>query len=141
MAGTMRTALSPRTLARAQGAFNCVNGLWPLLHLRSFEAVFGAKTDKWLVRTVAGLLLTVGVVQLTAAPDVSTLHLARRVGVGTSLVLGSIDVIYAPRRRISRMYLFDAAAEAALITAWLATSIGKRQPPRPRWRRFLASKS
>lgn len=130
-----------RTLARVQGAFNCVNGLWPLLHLRSFEAVFGPKTDKWLVRTVAGLLLTVGIVQLSAEEDAASLRLARRVGIGTSLVLGSIDVIYAPRGRISRRYLLDAAAEATLITAWLATAVPARQAPRPRRLRFLASKA
>jgi hypothetical protein len=108
-----------RTLARAQGAFNVVNGLWPLVHLGSFEAVFGRKTDHWLVRTVAGLLLVNGVVQLGAGTDAAALRLARRVGIGTSLVLGSIDVIYAPPRRISRLYLLDALAEAALVAAWL----------------------
>lgn len=40
-------------LARLHGIFNVLNGLWPLLHMHSFEAVFGLKTDKWLVRTVA----------------------------------------------------------------------------------------
>lgn len=109
-----------RAVARAQGAFNVVNGAWPLVHLSSFEAVFGRKTDHWLVRTVAGLLLVNGVVQLSAGTDASGLRLARRLGLGTSLVLGSIDLIYAPRRRISRLYLLDAAAEACLIAAWLA---------------------
>src|SRR5829696_5208138 len=43
-------------LARAHGAMNLVGGVWPLLHTGSFEAVFGPKTDRWLVKTVAGLL-------------------------------------------------------------------------------------
>ena len=38
------------TLARVQGAFNLVNGLWPLIHMRSFEAVLGPKRDRWLAR-------------------------------------------------------------------------------------------
>ncbi|GAA4157736.1 hypothetical protein GCM10022286_09620 [Gryllotalpicola daejeonensis] len=127
--------LEPRAVARAQGAFNSVNGLWPLLHLRSFEAVFGRKTDHWLVRTVAGFLLVVGLVQLTADTDAPSLRLVRRIGVGTSLVLGTIDVIYAPRRRISRLYLLDAAAEAALVTAWALARGAAAAPARRRARR------
>jgi hypothetical protein len=115
---------------RAQGAFNVVNGLWPLLHLRSFEAVFGRKTDHWLVRTVAGLLLVVGVTQLGAGADAASIRTARRIGVGTSLVLGSIDVIYAPRRRISRLYLLDALAEGTLIAAWLTARAATPYTPR-----------
>jgi hypothetical protein len=59
-------ALSATKLARAHGAFNVVSGLWPLLHLPSFELVSGPKVDRWLVRTVAGLLLGNGTLQLAA---------------------------------------------------------------------------
>lgn len=120
MARGKQGTLDERVMMRAQGAFNMVNGLWPLLHLRSFETVFGRKTDHWLVRTVAGLLLVVGVAQVSAEADASSIRTARRIGIGTSLVLGSIDVIYAPRRRISRLYLLDALAEGTIIAAWLA---------------------
>ena len=41
-------------LARTHGVANLAGGLWPLLHIRSFEWVFGPKTDRWLVKTVAG---------------------------------------------------------------------------------------
>ncbi|WP_223274031.1 hypothetical protein, partial [Nocardia cerradoensis] len=51
-------------LARAHGAFNLVGGLWPLVSVRSFEAVFGPKQDRWLQYTVGGLLAGTGVVQL-----------------------------------------------------------------------------
>ena len=34
----------------AQGALYVVTGVWPLLHMASFEAVTGPKTDDWLVR-------------------------------------------------------------------------------------------
>lgn len=60
------------TVARAQDGFNSLGDLWPLLHMRSFEAVLGPKTDRWLVRTVAGLMLTNGETQClrrTGAPD------------------------------------------------------------------------
>ncbi len=48
--------------------FNAVGGLWPLLHMRSFEQVLGPKTDRWLVRTVAGLMLASGLAQVLPSP-------------------------------------------------------------------------
>jgi hypothetical protein len=113
------------TLAAAHGFANVVGGLWPLLHMRSFEAVMGPKTDVWLVRTVAGLLVANGAVQLSAAgrsPD--ALVLAGRLGIGTSVTLGTVDLVYAPNGRISRMYLLDALLEAAWVAAWLSARRG-----------------
>jgi hypothetical protein len=118
---TNRRAARARTasLARVHGLFNIGGGLWPLLHLRSFEAVFGPKTDRWLVRTVAGLLVVNGTVQFAAEPTAPALRQARRVGVGTAATLAAIDLAYAPRRRISRVYLLDAIAELTWIVLWL----------------------
>lgn len=52
-----------RRLAQAQGVFNIVSGVWPLVSMRTFEAIYGPKTDRWLVHTVAGLPTTVAPVQ------------------------------------------------------------------------------
>ncbi len=111
-------------LARAHGGFNVVGGLWPLLHMRSFEAVTGPKTDRWLVRTVAGLMVANGVVQWRAEPSDDGLVAARRIGMGTAMVLGAIDLSCAIPGRISRMYLVDAVLEAGWVLAWA------RCPPR-----------
>ena len=43
---------------------------------------------------------------------------ARRLGVGTAAVLAAIDLVYVPARRISKMYLVDAALEVGWILAW-----------------------
>lgn len=106
-------------VARAQGVFNVLTGLWPLVHIRSFEAVFGPKTDKWLVRTVGGLLLVNGIAQFRAgrggAADVQP---ARRVGMGTAATLAAVDLIYVGNGTLSKMYLLDAAAELLWITLW-----------------------
>src|SRR5512133_1492400 len=98
-------------LGRAHGAANFVGGLWPLLHISSFEKVFGPKTDRWLVKTVAGLLMVNGLTQLTTSSTASGVRQARRLGVGTAAVLAAIDLVYVPTRRISKMYLVDAALE------------------------------
>ncbi|MBG0826653.1 hypothetical protein HS041_02540 [Planomonospora sp. ID67723] len=104
--------------ARAHGVFNVLSGLWPLVHLPSFEKVFGPKEDDWLVRTVAGLLVGVGWAQLRAAATPEGVGHARRIGVATAATLLAIDMIYVPRGRIRATYLLDAAAEAAWLAVW-----------------------
>ncbi|TDE09717.1 hypothetical protein [Jiangella asiatica] len=108
-------------LARAQGAFNLVGGLWPIVSLRTFEAVFGPKQDRWLVFTVGGLLTTIGLNQLTSSRHRGALRLAERVGVGTAAWLLAIDLVYVPAGRLRWTYLLDAAAEAGWLAAWAAS--------------------
>ncbi|MEV0195590.1 hypothetical protein [Nonomuraea sp. NPDC050691] len=126
-----RAAAAPdrgtRALVRAHGLFNVVGGLWPLLHMRSFERVFGPKTDRWLVRTVAGLLVGVGWTQLHGASTVAGAEQARRVGRATAATLLAVDLVYVPLGRISPAYLLDAAAETCWLLAWL-----RRPRPDPR---------
>jgi hypothetical protein len=105
-------------LGRAHGMANLVGGLWPLLHISSFEMVFGPKTDRWLVKTLAGLLMVNGLTQLTTWSTAGGVRQARRLGVGTAAVLATIDLAYVPARRISKMYLVDAALEIGWIIAW-----------------------
>jgi hypothetical protein len=108
-------------VARAQGSYNAVSGLWPLLHMPSFEAVLGPKYDRWLVRTVAGLLLVNGLVQLSADGSADTLRQARRLGTGTAAALAAVDAWYAFRGTISKGYLLDVPVELGWIAAWLAS--------------------
>jgi hypothetical protein len=111
--------LTHSRLARAHGDYNLEGGLWPLLHMSSFERLLGPKTDRWLVRTVAGLMLANGLVQLRSEDDPQGARQARRIGVGTAATLGAIDLIYAPSGRISKVYLLDAVLELGWIGAWL----------------------
>jgi hypothetical protein len=113
------------TVAVAHGAFNVLGGLWPLLHLRSFEWVFGPKTDVWLQMTTGGLLVSAGVAQLTAAPAPQGPAHARRIGLGTALTLLAIDLMYVPKGRIRPTYLLDAAMQTGWIAAWLRSAPGK----------------
>lgn len=115
-------------LARAHGLFNLVTGIWPILHMRSFEAVSGSKTDRWLVRCVGALLASNGVVQLAAGSSPDALAQARRVGIGTALALAGIDLTYAPTGRISRIYLLDAAVQTGWLLAWIAARATTTDP-------------
>ncbi|WP_457972753.1 hypothetical protein [Arthrobacter sp. D1-17] len=105
-------------IARVHGVFNVLNGLWPLVHMSSFETVFGPKTDKWLVRTVGGLLLVNGIAQLRTGKGKAEVQQARRIGMGTAATLTTIDLVYVGNGTLSRMYLLDAAAEVLWITLW-----------------------
>jgi hypothetical protein len=111
-------SVSRSRLARAHGLFNVVTGLWPLVHMRSFELVLGPKADRWLVRTVAGLTLGNGVVQHLAPGSGERERQARLLGLTTAGTLLSVDVYYVATGRISRMYLVDAVIEAAWLTGW-----------------------
>jgi len=113
-------------LATAQGLYLLVTGMWPLVHYRSFEMVLGHKEDDWLVRCVAGLGATMGYAQLRAGATAGGKAAARRLGIGAALTFGAIDVIYGGGGRISRLYLLDAATEAAWLSAWLMTGTGRR---------------
>jgi hypothetical protein len=117
------------TVAVAHGAFNVVGGLWPLLHLRSFEWVFGPKNDVWLQMTTGGLLVSAGVAQPAAAPDPQGPAQARRIGLGTALTLLAIDLIYVPKGRIRPTYLLDAAMQTGWIAAWLRCAPRGRPSP------------
>lgn len=105
----------PRTLARAHGAFNIVGGVWPLVHLRSFEAVFGPKYDRWLEHTVAGLMLGNGLTQVATTDTRS----AKWVGLTVAGTFLAIDLVYVPKGRIRWTYLIDAAMEVGWIGLWI----------------------
>lgn len=105
-------------LARAHGIFNLAGGLWPLIHMSSFERVFGRKADRFLVQTVAGLLVGVGWSQLRAASSPEGVRHARRIGLATAATLLTIDLIYVPLGRLRPTHLLDAALEAAWIKVW-----------------------
>ncbi|MDT0386245.1 hypothetical protein [Streptomyces dubilierae] len=107
------------TTAVAHGAFNLVGGLWPLLHLRSFEWVFGPKADDWLQKTTGGLLAGAGLMQLAAVADPEGPKHARRTGLVTAATLLAVDLVYVPKGRLRPTYLLDAAMEAGWIAVWL----------------------
>ena len=100
-------------LARLQGLYFFGTGVWPLLSMRTFEAVTGPKVDRWLVKTVGVLVSVIGLSLLRAGrrPSAATTTLAA----GSAAGLGAIDVIYAARGRISRVYLLDAVLELLLL--------------------------
>jgi hypothetical protein len=105
-------------VAAAQAGYYVVTGVWPILHVRSFMAVTGPKTDVWLVKTVGALIAVVGAALGLAAWRQAVTPEVILLAVGSAAALGFVDVYYPLRGVIPRVYLLDAAAEAVLIAAW-----------------------
>ena len=107
-----------RALAGTQGIFFLASGLWPIFHLRSFEAVTGRKRDKWLVRTVGLLIACVGGALLASARSGRVTKEIALVGATTPAALAAIDVVYTAKRTIPKVYLLDTVVELGLVAAW-----------------------
>jgi hypothetical protein len=109
-----------RRVLTALAVYYLLTGVWPIVHMRSFEAVTGRKHDRWLVKMVGALslanggTLAFGLRRTRVADETVALALM------SALAFAAIDVTYAARRRIRPVYLADAAVQmvaAALLLA------------------------
>jgi hypothetical protein len=133
------------TVAVVQGAWFAATGLWPFVSMESFEDVTGPKEDRWLAKTVGGLVAVIGGALVSAGlrrrvtPEIAAL------GAGAAAVLAGIDVVYAARRRIPPVYLGDAAAEGLLIAGWASAArereSARAEDDRPRRRKVAAART
>jgi hypothetical protein len=140
MAGERQASTAEERMAVLQGSFDVVTGLWPIVHLRSFEVVTGPKLEGWLVKTVGALITVIGGTLLTAGLRRRITPEVRLLGMGTAAAFTLVDIIYTSRRRISPVYLLDAVAEVALVAGWsmaYARSRGRSErvtvPARTAW--------
>jgi hypothetical protein len=115
------TVRARRGVANVQAAYYLATGVWPLLSARSFQAVTGPKHDFWLVQTVGALIGVSGATLAIAARDRDSLETpaVRVLAIGTALSLTAVDLVFVLRRRISPVYLADAAVELAIVAGWL----------------------
>lgn len=122
--------MSPRArfIARAQGAYYLATGVAPFVSRRAFEAVTGPKVDFWLVRTVGALSAVIGGVLAASARRDRISPELEALGIGAALAFAAIDVAYVGKRRISPVYLVDAALELALIAAWQRARATRTRP-------------
>src|SRR3954465_6721217 len=116
----MRSGDRQNALAIGQGVYFAATGIWPIVDMRSFEAVTGPKVDKWLVRTVGVLVAAIGGALISAGARRAVTPEIAGLAIGSAAGLGLIDAIYSTKGRISKIYLADAAAEMVLVTAWSA---------------------
>jgi len=119
----------PKWIMIGQGAFYVSSGVWPLMSMRTFERVTGPKTDKWLVKTVGVLVSVIGGTLVLSGLRSKSEPATRLLAAGSAVGLSAIDVTYVAKRRISPVYLLDAAVEIALTAAWiLGCGMKKKRP-------------
>jgi hypothetical protein len=111
-------------LALGQGLFYLATGLWALVSIRTFEAVTGPKTDRWLVKTVGVLVSVIGLVLASAGWRRRVDPQSALLASGSAAGLAAIDTVYATKGRISKIYLVDAVVEVALVASWVAGTMG-----------------
>jgi len=109
-----------QSVAVAQSIYTLATALWPIIDIRSFMEVTGYKTDIWLVKTVAVLLLTNGLVIGSFAfqreKNFKTITL---LGFLTAISLFSIDAYYTSLQVIPDIYLADAVIEVIIAAMWM----------------------
>ncbi|MBF8965696.1 hypothetical protein I0P70_20760 [Pontibacter sp. FD36] len=106
-------------IAKLQGIYWTLTGVWPLLHMPSFLWVTGPKTDLWLVRTVGILIAVVGLVLLVAGFRQRVTSEVKWLGISGAAGLGFVSAYYPLRNVIWDIYLLDAVAELIIILLWL----------------------
>jgi hypothetical protein len=98
-----------------QAGYYGITGVWPIASIRSFERVTGPKREHWLVRTVGALVCAIAASLAVGARSADPGPATEVLAGGSALALGTIDVVYVARGRISPVYLADAAAQGALL--------------------------
>jgi len=96
-----------------QGVYFVVTGIWPLLNMASFIMATGPKQDTWLVEMVGLLSAAVGLTFIVSSLRRQPLPLLLGYTVSASFLL--MDIIYVANGQIDRIYLLDAAIQAAFI--------------------------
>jgi hypothetical protein len=115
-------------LLAIQSAYYGVTGVWPIVHMPSFEAVTGPKIEDWLVHMVGLLAAAIGLVLGVATmknrvrvPEVVLLAVA------SAAAFAAIDLWYGLTGRISPIYLVDAGVQIGLIGGLLFTRSTKAE--------------
>jgi hypothetical protein len=115
----MRPFNKIKTLLCIEGIFYLLMGLWPLLHMLSFQKVTGPKTDLWLMITVGGFLCVYGLAFLLESRRPVISNSVMCLAVGIPLVLLWVDVYYVYGGVISAVYMIDALLENIIVFSWL----------------------
>lgn len=102
----------------AQSLYTLVTALWALIDIDSFMAVTGPKTDIWLVKTVAVILIPISFCLISACfVHTNLLPIAvLSITLATGLII--IEIYYTGRGTISKIYLADTVMQSGFIAAW-----------------------
>jgi hypothetical protein len=121
-----------RTVLAVLGLYYLVTGIWPLVSIRTFEAVTGPKTDDWLVQTVGVLAAVIGATLLYAARQRSPARETVFLSVISAVGFVAVEVVFVLLGMIGAIYLADAAVQVSFLFALLLAMISQRAELAPR---------
>ncbi len=108
-----------KNLLLIQAIYYGTTALWALIHIRSFMKVTGPKTDTWLVKTVAVVLLSITLSLFTGYYEAFNLFPTLVLALSSALGLAAIEFWYGLRGVIARVYLFDGVLQLFFSVAWI----------------------
>jgi hypothetical protein len=114
-------------IARVQGLFYVITGIWPIVHIDSFLFVTGPKHDLWLVQTVGALLAGIGIVMLLSTTEDRLGLTCKRLAIAIASVLAGADLLFAVRGIVSPVYLLDALVELLFLMGWVVTMVADKR--------------
>src|SRR5437868_12042149 len=102
-----------------QSGYYLLTALWAIIDINSFMTVTGPKTDIWLVKTTAAMIITIS---LTLGS-----YLFMQGNKSPAIILGSIsafsfviiDFYYVAENVISNIYVLDGIFESILLIGWV----------------------
>lgn len=126
----MQVPVNPKTVSgflKLILVYQLATSCWALLDLDSFMAVTGYKTDQWLVKTVALLLLCLNapVFYCLLKNNLPRILEGQQISMSTALI--AVDVYYSLTGVISKIYLLDAHVQFVAILLWLIFMQQKKQ--------------
>lgn len=127
----MSTQKPYKLLLWTQGLYTLLTALWGLIHIDSFMAVTGPKTDILLVKTVSVILLAIAITLLSYTQIDSHPIPAILLGLFTSTGLAGIDFYYSGRKVISPVYALDGIAEVVFALLWCYLLLNQKRLQTP----------
>lgn len=108
-----------KTLGLTQGIYTLLTALWALVDINSFMEVTGPKSDTWLVKNVAVLLIPIGICFIAGLYLKSESLIVILVGITSSAGLAFIDFYYTTRGTIKWIYLVDGYLQILFSLLWI----------------------
>ena len=102
-----------------QGIYTLVTALWAIVDIHSFMMITGPKTDIWLVKTVAAILIPIGLFLLLNIYRTGPLLHLLSIALLSAVALALIDFYYTAKGTISGIYLADGVLQVGFILCWI----------------------
>lgn len=115
----MSTAKLQKWVLWFQGVYTFITAVWPIVHIESFMEVSGYKTDVWLVKTVAILLLAIALCLFVSIYSRNDNFPVAVLALSTAIGLAYVDFFYVFTDTIPAVYAADGIAEVVIAIAWM----------------------